>query len=719
MLVVAAIRLRLLGFCVLMAGVLLLPVRAAAQEPSAPIAQPNAAASSASQQPGKDGDAKSLLDLSLDQLANTPVRSTEADPLSTTVSRVEEPVSQAPGSVYVYTREMIIQRGYRSLGELLQVVPGFTVFHRDLTFVAGVRGLNANDNEKITLLVNGEELNGLQEPNFLNGPINLDNVERVEVVVGPSSFFQRANTLAATINVITRNTVGTETIASSGNMLPYSGTFMTGRQWASDDFVNFSFTTEKKTGFDAWNPNFRPNIAGRNLTGELDEPNFFSVLKRQYGEWTFQGTAYRTQCPELNIDNSSPLNNGTNVDQIFALCAKNEHPINDTLTRIITVDAVYKEQDRLNVGSATAPYTLEGVGNQIAYSGELAYRFTGIEHNLIQAGVQFEYDQNLHNYYILSFSPTVIAPPVELVNQNSEEIGLYINDEIQLTDRLKLIGGVRQDHDTVLPGDKWYTGIQSAIVMQTTDNWVTKAMFNRAVRMPSAVSALNTVFGTNNPNPPPWADLAPTPQDPETLSTVELQNVFTIQKLRLGIDVYHEDLDNFISWYEPWTNVGTFRGNGVEITARAPINDNLIIWANTSYCDSELMPFLAYQPKPGPIDPQHIIVNPEGRIIGSPEWTANLGFDRKLSEHLTLSPTVRYFTEQAAFDYSNLQFITIRNIFYFDVTLTWKEFLIKNMDLRLSGYNITNNRDQIGGQWTTDTYKPAGTSVVASLYCRF
>jgi outer membrane receptor protein involved in Fe transport len=190
---------------------------------------------------------------------------------------------------------MIMQRGYRSLGELLQVVPGFTVFHRDLTFVAGVRGLNANDNEKITLLINGEEFNNLQEPNFLNGPINLDNVDRVEVVVGPSSFFQRANTLAATINVITKDVFRTEVIASSGSALPYSGTFMTGHKWASDDFVSFSFTTEKKTGFDAWNANFRPGLAGRNLTGELDEPNFFSVLKRQYGEWTFQGTAYRTQ----------------------------------------------------------------------------------------------------------------------------------------------------------------------------------------------------------------------------------------------------------------------------------------------------------------------------------------------------------------------------------------------------------------------------------------
>jgi outer membrane receptor protein involved in Fe transport len=244
-------------------------------------------------------------------------------------------------------------------------------------------------------------------------------------------------------------------------------------------------------------------------------------------------------------------------------------------------------------------------------------------------------------------------------------------------------------------------------------------MFNRAVRMPSAVAAMNTVFGSNNPNPPPWAALAPTPEEPETLSTVELQNTFTVGKMRLGINVYHEDLDNFISWYEPWTNVGNFRGTGVEITAREPIGDCTVLWANTSYCNSELMPFLPYQPKPGPVDPTHIITNAEGRIIGSPQWTANLGFDRKLTEHLTFSPTVRYFTEQAAFDFTDLEFITVRNIFYFDATLTWKEFWTKNMDLRLSAYNITNNRNQVAAQWTTDTYMPRGASGVASLSWRF
>ncbi len=38
------------------------------------------------------------------------------------------------------------------------------------------------------------------------------------------------------------------------------------------------------------------------------------------------------------------------------------------------------------------------------------------------------------------------------------------------------------------------------------------------------------------------------------------------------------------------------------------------------------------------------------RFIGAPQDTANLGFDIQLMKHLTFSPSLEYFTEQAAAD---------------------------------------------------------------------
>jgi outer membrane receptor for ferrienterochelin and colicin len=140
-----------------------------------------------------DTQTASFFNMSLKELLDVKV---------STLSRYEESSDLAPGTVYVIDRETIQIRGYRSLSDLLRVVTGFTFFHKGLHLVVGVRGLNANENEKVTLLINGRESSNVQEPDFLNGPINLNTLERVEV--GPSSFFQRANTLAATINIITR-----------------------------------------------------------------------------------------------------------------------------------------------------------------------------------------------------------------------------------------------------------------------------------------------------------------------------------------------------------------------------------------------------------------------------------------------------------------------------------------------------------------------------------
>ena len=456
----------------LVVGVNLL-MAAGARTPSAQAEAVDSAPAPAQELSAEVDDPLALADLSLDQLAQQSVF--VAEPMVTTVSRVEERISDSPGSVYSFSRETILKRGYRSLRELLQVVPGFTVFHRDLQYVAGVRGLNANDNEKITLLINGQYFNGMNEPEYLNGPINLDNVERVEVVVGPSSFFQQANTLAATVNVITRNVEGMEAIVSTGNALPYSVTVMGGRRWAEDDSLSLSFTTEKKDGFDAWDSTFRPNLAGRDLTGELEQPNFFGVLTRQYGEWSAQAVAFQTTSPELLITNGDPRNNGQFSDMTCSILLRNEHPYSDVLTRIVTASAIYKHQGRTNQGGPPVPETgLEQVLSQMQYFGEVGLRYTGLRRHMIQVGVQLEYENNFQCYFSTvdrdpNTNVVTVFDRTPLIDRDTQAIGIYLDDEIQVTDRLKLIGGVRQDRNTLLPGDEWYTGIRSAIVFQTTE----------------------------------------------------------------------------------------------------------------------------------------------------------------------------------------------------------------------------------------------------------
>ena len=68
--------------------------------------------------------------LSLDDLVNIKVQ---------TVSRRDENLDQAPNTIYVITKEQIRERGYQRLQDVLQVIPGFGVAHRDLAWVNQIR----------------------------------------------------------------------------------------------------------------------------------------------------------------------------------------------------------------------------------------------------------------------------------------------------------------------------------------------------------------------------------------------------------------------------------------------------------------------------------------------------------------------------------------------------------------------------------------------------
>jgi len=670
-----------------------------------------------------------LKKLSLEDLMDVSIRQERV----TTLSRVEELSDESPGSVYVFNRKTIQERGYRSLGELLQVVPGFTVFHRDLQYAVGVRGLNANDNDKVSLLVNGQRVLGFHEQEFLNGPINLDNVERVEVVVGPSSLFQQANTLAATINVITRNAKGVEAQAATGTDLPYSGTLITGRQWADDRLVSFSFTLEQKQGFDAWSNSSRPFLPGRDVTGKLEWPSFFGVLNGQYGELSAQVIAYQTAFPELHIDGADPGNNGEYTEHFYSVLVKDEHPWTPELTGVLSFEAALKGTGRQNQNGPPVN-AAEQVLNQRQYRAEAGLRYTGLERHLIQAGVQASYDDNFNSWFTFndtSGTNNIHIPRTTLVNDDTFAVGFYVDDQYQVNERLKLIGGVRVDENGRLDEDRWFPGWRSAIVYHFTTNWISKVVFNRSVRMPSPLTALNEVWGSNNPDTPSkpsWADLYPTARNPEILTTVEAQNIFYLGNVRLAGTFYHQELKDFITWFQPHSNGGNFRGNGVELSAHATLDPSLIVWANAAWNDSELHLFdpNAFGAASNTPENFHAYVNPQNRLIGSATYTANAGFDWEMVPRVTLSPTVRYFTDQAGVRFRPLpdgpQYVTLRNRVYFDATISWRVYQRENgsqMNVRLSGYNLTDNRDEVAAQFFADTYRPRGIAAVLAVDVSF
>lgn len=144
-----------------------------------------------------------LAELSVEELLEVSVD------VVTSASKHEQLVSRAPAAVTVITAEEIRDLGHRTLADVLEGVRGFfTVDDRNYARLA-VRGLGrpGDYSTRVLLLVDGHQLNdNLYDMAAIGNevPLDLELVERVEVVRGPASALYGGNAMFAVVNLVTR-----------------------------------------------------------------------------------------------------------------------------------------------------------------------------------------------------------------------------------------------------------------------------------------------------------------------------------------------------------------------------------------------------------------------------------------------------------------------------------------------------------------------------------
>lgn len=126
---------------------------------------------------------------------------------------VEEDALSAAANVFTIGRQDIARRGYRSLAEVLNQVPGLFVVDDLVVPTVNVRGVSGGlraGSRIIKVMIDGREVSYRPELTAFLGPefIPMDLVERVEVARGPLSAIYGANAFLATVNVITQKPKG-------------------------------------------------------------------------------------------------------------------------------------------------------------------------------------------------------------------------------------------------------------------------------------------------------------------------------------------------------------------------------------------------------------------------------------------------------------------------------------------------------------------------------
>ena len=234
-----------------------------------------AAAQDSKQEPGDLGD------MNLEDLTRVKVDSVYG------ASKFLQKASDSPAYVTVVTADEIRKYGYRTLADVLEGVRGFYVINdRNYTYV-GVRGFSRPEdyNARILFLVDGHRVND----NIFDGayvgtefPVDIDLVERIEIIRGPSSSIYGAGAFAAVVNVITRrgrDLNGAEAASSAGNWNTYKGRITYGERMDSGVETLASGSFYNSLGHDRFYfPEFDSPATNNGIARDADADQAYNIF---------------------------------------------------------------------------------------------------------------------------------------------------------------------------------------------------------------------------------------------------------------------------------------------------------------------------------------------------------------------------------------------------------------------------------------------------------
>ena len=421
-------------------------------------------------------------------------------------SKHAQNTSDAPASVTIVTADEIQKYGYRNLADILRSVPGFYItYDRDYTFV-GVRGFGrlGDWNSRVLVLIDGHRTNNNVLGQAMIGNeflVDVDMVERVEIVRGPSSSLYGASAFFAVINVITRTSEqvkGWEFSLQGGSFGTYEGRATYGGQFHGLG-VLLSGTFYDSQGQTLFFPQFNSPATNNGITSGTDYESYKHILATfTFRGFTLQGlfstrekivpTAY------FGAVFNDPRDLNDDSHQYFDLAY--QHSLGKwRLDAKTGYDQARLQgpvpEAPLNPGDPVVLNTFSFRGNW--WTGEARVSRDLFERNHLTLGTEIR--DNLRQDQGDEQSPPGTFTQVP----NSSLItALYAQDELGITNRLTLNAGVRYDHYSTFGGT---TNPRLALIYRPAQKTTLKFLYGDAFRAPDVYETSPNfgVFYDSNP----------------------------------------------------------------------------------------------------------------------------------------------------------------------------------------------------------------------------
>lgn len=430
------------------------------------------------------GSPADLAKLSLEDLMQVTIES---------VSKFEQKVVEAPASVTIITSDDIKKYGYRTFAEILRSVRGLYVgYDRNYSYI-GLRGFSrpGDYNTRVLMLVDGHRMNdNIYDYAAIGGDfiLDVDLIDRVEVIRGPASSLYGTNAFLGTINVKTktgRGLGGFEASAEGGRF--YSGK---GRVSYGNKFENGVELLVSASGYDSQGDQrlffkeFNSPATNFGIAKDADEEDYASVFTSLLYQGVTITSGYVNRVKSIptasfgtlfNDDRSKTFDRRGFVDLKYERQFASEYGFTG---RLFYDSYYYRGNYRYDYAAPGDPpfiVTNRDIATTKSAGTELQLSKTVFGKHKFILGIDYEYifQQDQKNFDIATYLDD---------QRKSSKWAAYVQDGFELFKDFRVTAGVRYDRYSTFGGT---VNPRVGLVYKPFEKTITKLLYGQAFRAPN------------------------------------------------------------------------------------------------------------------------------------------------------------------------------------------------------------------------------------------